>query len=249
MDPNQQEKGRLDERLALANRLFREYHASCFWHSPRDLVITEELIPFVVKGLRRYGGHQGFFAAAPLRDRAKVSRGGDQLQLDWATDSAFRFFPAQPDPDFGYCLHPADLATNKVLALAGRTEIRDFIDILFIYKNYLSLGAVIWAACGKDQGFTPSLLLDQANCHSRFQENDLRSEQLSQPVDLKDLKRQWIAARTEAEKLFERLPETELGCLYLRDSDRPVSPIPESVEFPTLQRHFGSIQGAAPKFA
>jgi hypothetical protein len=32
----------LDERLELANRLYREYHTRCFWHGPRDLVITDE---------------------------------------------------------------------------------------------------------------------------------------------------------------------------------------------------------------
>jgi hypothetical protein len=56
-----------DERLELANRLSREYHARCFWHSPRDLVITEELIPFVVKGLRTHGGRRGFIASGRLR--------------------------------------------------------------------------------------------------------------------------------------------------------------------------------------
>jgi hypothetical protein len=55
------------ERLELANHLFREYRARCFWHSPRELVITEDLIPFVVKGLRTYGGHRGFQLAAKLQ--------------------------------------------------------------------------------------------------------------------------------------------------------------------------------------
>lgn len=54
------------ERLELANRLYQEFQNRCFWHSPRDLVITEELIPFVVKGLRTYGGHRGFLLAAKL---------------------------------------------------------------------------------------------------------------------------------------------------------------------------------------
>jgi hypothetical protein len=34
------------ERLALANQLYREFHARCFWHCPRDLVITEDLERF-----------------------------------------------------------------------------------------------------------------------------------------------------------------------------------------------------------
>jgi hypothetical protein len=147
--------------------------------------------------------------------RADVSRGDDHVRLDWTTDSAFRFFPVQLDEEFGYCLHPVDLATNKVLALAGRSEVRDFLDILQLDQDYLSLGAIMWAACGKVPGYTPDLLLDQMNRHSRYQESDLKGENLARLVDLQELKRQWFAARERAERLFAQLPAEELGCLYL----------------------------------
>ncbi|HKI32365.1 MAG TPA: hypothetical protein VKA46_10890 [Gemmataceae bacterium] len=58
-----------DERVELANQLFHEFHTRCFWHSPRDLVITEELIPFVVKGLRTHGGRRGFMLAGKLQPK------------------------------------------------------------------------------------------------------------------------------------------------------------------------------------
>jgi hypothetical protein len=54
------------ERLALANQLYREYHTRAFWHCPGDLLITEELLPMVVKGLRKYGGRRGFILAGQL---------------------------------------------------------------------------------------------------------------------------------------------------------------------------------------
>ena len=57
------------ERLQLANQLYREYHTQCFWHSPRDLVITEDLIPFVVQGLRKRGGRRGFMRSGQLQER------------------------------------------------------------------------------------------------------------------------------------------------------------------------------------
>ena len=56
-----------DERLELANQLYREFYTHCFWHSPPDLLITEELLPFVVKGLRTHGGHRGFLLASKLQ--------------------------------------------------------------------------------------------------------------------------------------------------------------------------------------
>jgi hypothetical protein len=59
-------------RLELARRLYREYHACCFWHSPRDLVITEELIPFVVRGLRAHGGRRGFLLSLQLQAKGQA---------------------------------------------------------------------------------------------------------------------------------------------------------------------------------
>jgi hypothetical protein len=182
----------------------------------------------------------------PALYRARVSRGAEQLKLDWCLDSAFRFFPVQPDPVFGYCLHQADLATNKALALAGRSEIRDFLDILYLHEHYASLGALCWAACGKDQGFTPWSLLDMAKRHSKFREAELASENLAQPVNLQTLKQSWLAAAADAEALFARLPVAEVGCLYLGQEGSPVTPDPESEAFPTLVRHFGSVRGAWP---
>lgn len=64
----------LHERLELANLLYREFQNRCFWHSPRDLVITEDLIPFVVKGLRTHGGHRGFKLAAKLQPTLNPDR-------------------------------------------------------------------------------------------------------------------------------------------------------------------------------
>jgi hypothetical protein len=183
---------------------------------------------------------EGFF-------RAEVQRGEDRLRLDWANDSAFRFFSVVQDDVFGYCLHRADLAINKLLALAGRAEFRDYLDALYLDKTYLSLGAMGWAACGKDQGYTPALLLQLADRHTCFQESDLHAESLAQPLDLRELKRQWLAARAAAEILLAKLPEQELGCLYLNASNQPVTPDPDQAEFATLRRHFGSIRGAWPR--
>ncbi len=181
--------------------------------------------------------------------RAQVQRGGDTLKLDWCYDSAFRFFPVQPDPELGYYLHPADLAANKALALAGRSEIRDFIDILFLHETYLSLGAICWAACGKDQGFTPQSLLDFANQHMKFREEDLASENLARPIVLTELKVAWLKAADEAEAFFVRMPPQEVGCLYLTAAHVPFTPDPASGDFATARRHYGSIRGTWPAIA
>jgi hypothetical protein len=181
--------------------------------------------------------------------RAQVERDGQLMKLEWCHDSSFRFFPVQPDTDFGYALHPADLATNKALALAGRSEVRDFIDILFLHESYLSLGAICWAACGKDEGFNPSSLLGYAKAHMKFREQDLSSEHLARPLVLADLKDAWQRAVAQAEELFVRLPASEVGCLYLAPTMIPITPDPADAGFARVIRHFGSTRGAWPVVA
>jgi hypothetical protein len=54
----------------------------------------------------------------------------DRLGIDWAVDSAWRFYPPVTDPTMGWRLHDVDLACDKALALAARSESRDLIDII-----------------------------------------------------------------------------------------------------------------------
>jgi hypothetical protein len=93
---------------------------------------------------------------------AVVAHGSEQVRLEWVLDSTFRFFPVQADEEFGYVLHLLDLATNKVLALAGRFEARDFIDAIYSERQGIALGLLAWAAAGEDPGPTPTLILE--NC-------------------------------------------------------------------------------------
>jgi hypothetical protein len=93
------------------------------------------------------------------------------------------------------------------------------------------------------------MILDQTNRHSRYQESDLKGENLARPVDLRQLKQQWIDARARAERLFEQLPAQELGCLYLDAGHNPVTPDPASPDFAKLIRHQGSVRGTWPKIS
>ncbi len=138
--------------------------------------------------LRQAGYEVEWLLRTPTFHRAVVTAGQQQLKIEWAQDSAFRFFPVQKDERFGYCLHDADAAINKVLALAGRAEIRDFVDVLHLHDTTLSLGAMAWAACGKDPGFTPEFLLDHAARHVAYTQADLDRLSLREPLELKTLK-------------------------------------------------------------
>ncbi len=57
--------------LELANSLFQEYYAQCFWHLKPDLIVTKETLPIIIKGLRAHGGKRGWLLAADLADRAE----------------------------------------------------------------------------------------------------------------------------------------------------------------------------------
>ena len=61
--------------------------------------------------------------------QVEVLRGKDSVLIQWARDNAFRFFPLLEDDLLGLTLHPLDLASNKLLALVGRLEPRDWIDL------------------------------------------------------------------------------------------------------------------------
>lgn len=183
----------------------------------------------------------------PTFHRGIVTVDDRQLKIEWAQDSAFRFFPVQDDARFGYRLHDADAAVNKCLALAGRNEVRDFVDILHLHATCLSLGALTWAACGKDPGFTPELLLDQASRHTACSQADLNRLQLREPLDVNALKREWFAALEDAQKTITVLPPDELGCLYLGLDGNPITPDPGSDNFSRLTRHRGSVRGAWPR--
>jgi hypothetical protein len=57
-----------ETRSELARRLYRQLYAACFWHLKPDLVVTEEMIPVILRGLRTHGGRRGLLAAAQLEE-------------------------------------------------------------------------------------------------------------------------------------------------------------------------------------
>ena len=157
------------------------------------------------------------FGVAPLRERpgyveAMVARGTERLVMEWARDSAFRFFPLVEDDDLGLALHPFDLAANKVLALVGRLEARDWVDVLACDERLQPLGYLAWAACGKDPGFTPGGILAEARRSSRYSADELASLAFDgSPPRAADLSRQWRRALERADAVIDLLPPPHVG--------------------------------------
>jgi hypothetical protein len=97
----------------------------------------------------------------------------------------------------GWRLHLFDLATNKAMALASRSVTRNYVDIVERDGVY-PLEAIVWAACGKDQGFRPMLLLEMMRRFARINPRQLESIQTRQ-LDPVALKRDWIAMSDRAD--------------------------------------------------
>jgi len=178
--------------------------------------------------------------------RAVVSRGNLATQIEWAHDSAWRFLPTVHSPEFGYCLHPLDLAINKVLALAGRDEPRDLLDTVHVHQEVLPLGALCWAAAGKDPGFTPLSLLELLRRRGKIRPEDLRRLHLAGPVDLQQLKADWLQALGLADVFIRSRPPEDLGCLYYSPSAGAfVEPI--GAEGEDAVPHYGRPGGVLPR--
>jgi predicted nucleotidyltransferase component of viral defense system len=84
-----------------------------------------------------------------------VSSGNDSAVVHFALDSPFRFEqPSDFDEIPGIKIDSLiDIATNKLLALFGRAELRDFIDIYFLIKDHFNKIELIEKAAQKDPGF------------------------------------------------------------------------------------------------
>ena len=175
--------------------------------------------------------------------RAIVRRGDNATKVEWARDSSWRFMPVVRDPRVGYRLHQVDLAVNKVLALAGRDEPRDVLDVMHFHHNLLVLGCLCWAACGKDPGFNPLSLLELLRRRGRIRSEDLARLDLSRPIDLQALKAEWLAALDSVPAFVESRPPAEIGCLYYSAS-RQAFVDPSAVD--DAVPHFGKPGGVLP---
>lgn len=157
------------------------------------------------------------YSVTPERERpgfvqATVSLGQGRLIIEWVHDSAYRFFPLVEHEELGLTLHPFDLATNKVLALIGRLEVRDWLDVLACDGRLQPLGYLAWAACGKDPGFTPLGVLNHARQSSHYSAVEVATLAFDGPApDAADLSRHWRGALETARAIVETLPADHVG--------------------------------------
>ena len=220
-------------RVREARRAFRKFYATCFWSYRAELDIGPADVEWVAETLKKNGDMRAWRAARRLVPH----------------DSAWRFMPTVQDEMGGYVLHDVDLAINKVLALAGRDEARDFVDTLYAHDRILPLGAMVWAAVAKDPGFTPVSLLEQLKRRGRQRPEDIGRLDLAVPFDPIEAKAAWLAALADAEAFVRSRPAEEVGCLYYSSHcDRFTAPSPDvSLAKQGLVVHYGQSGGVLPR--
>jgi hypothetical protein len=193
-------------QLLAAPRQSRDIH---LFHDSREAVASTWNHD---SALLRAGGYSvDLLREAQSFVEASVGRGKERVIMQWARDSAFRFFPFIEDDLMGLALHPFDLATNKVLAMAGRLEARDWIDVLNCDESIQPLGYLAWAACGKDPGYNPlSLIAEISRAHYSQAELDMLDFEGPRP-DAILLGARWHEMLRAARTICEKLPPDEVG--------------------------------------
>jgi hypothetical protein len=197
------------------------------------------------------------FAVRPLRERpsfveAEVGDAGGTVLLQWIRDSAYRFLPLVEHPEFGLVLHPIDLATNKTLALVGRLEVRDWIDLMTCVRTLQPLGYLAWAACGKDAGYSPLAILEQAARSARYVQREVDVLAFDgAPPDLTALSREWRAILAAAHEVVALLPPAQIGKLVLAADGGlfrgDTTALEAALATGSLRFHEGRLRGALPQ--
>lgn len=145
-----------------------------------------------------------------------------------------------------------DAATNKVLAFVGRVEPRDWIDAMTRSDQLQHLGFLCWAACGKDPGYSPLFLLDEAARSARFSMPEFQKLAFDgAPPDPRELGTKWRAILLQARAIAEILPPEEIGKVVLKHDGElfrgEAVQLQDAVHNGALKFHAGAIGGVWPQ--
>jgi Nucleotidyl transferase AbiEii toxin, Type IV TA system len=145
---------------------------------------VDQLVPVVDCALRAAGLVVHRIQVNPGFARLIVESGEERTELDLGTDA--RLFPAEPGKH-APVLSGEELAVDKVLAVFGRAEARDFVDLMAVEPRY-GLDRLCTLAAEKDRGFLPGVFADMLSRFSRlrreeFELDDAGYEQLRNAIE------------------------------------------------------------------
>ncbi len=117
-----------------------------------------EKFPMVVSALQREGLEVDIRRSSPRFARIVVRGLESETEVDFGLDS--RLFPLEQG-EFSPVLASKELAVDKVLAVFGRAEARDFVD-LYALEQFFYLEDLFVFAAQKDRGFDVGVFADMA---------------------------------------------------------------------------------------
>lgn len=142
---------------------------------------------------------------APGFARLVVSDGREQTEVDVAADA--RLLPVEASR-YGPVLSAEELAVDKVLAIFGRAEPRDFVDLAALEPRF-GLEHLCKLAAEKDRGFQPEILREMLGRFDRRPRDEFDVDPIAFDRVRADVDR-W---RHELERLGRRVdrPDSGLG--------------------------------------
>jgi hypothetical protein len=191
-----------------------------------DVVATAEVdmadlkvAGFEVSPTIRYEGFVEAIAAKP---------GVGTTKIQWVQYSGYNFYQPVPDPEFGWRLHFADLAVNKLLAAASRRQPRDLVDLYLVHTFILPLWHAVWAAPGKDAEMTPEKAIERIRYHSQYAPGELiNSVFAADAAAIPNMISAVRAALDEAEKIVNQLSPDTVGKLLVDAAGRSIRSVDE----------------------
>jgi hypothetical protein len=135
------------------------------------------------------------------------------------------------------------------LALVGRLEVRDWVDLIYASDRIQPLG-YSWAACERT-GFGPKGILERP-ATARYSAEEVRGLAFAgEPPVAEDLSRRWHAILGAAREIVDILPLLHLGrCVLTSTGDLfrgDAAELQAAVDLNQLVFHPGRIAGAWPE--
>ncbi len=125
---------------------------------------VDRLVPVAELALREAGLQVTRVQEGPGFARFVIEDEDDRTELDLASDA--RLFPADRGPGF-QILSAEELAADKLLAVFGRAEARDFVDLEALEDRF-GLDRLFELAGEKDRGFAPTAFAEMMDRFGRL---------------------------------------------------------------------------------
>ena len=162
------------------------------------------------------------FMEATVSSLDKNSPGTTTIQ--WVQERLICFFSPIPDREFGFRLHFADLAVNKLLACAGRKKARDFADLWMIDRFAMPLWRLANAAPGKDDRWSPFSILERLSANMSFTEIDFERDVVSMlAFNSRTAMPELMESLDLARERLRSVPDALFGKLEIRNGEAVTS--------------------------